>query len=384
MTKKKVIWKLIMDTRVVIISFPWKSHNPSNFLTDIIHIILPISEKVVLIGGNTDRIKVSSKKLEIRDIGISMHYLSDFKFKFFSAIYWILKSLLAQIKISIELIKTRKNVDTVIFYAAYPHYLIPLIIAKILRKKTIEVVIRNKNTPILDQLYFKLLDGISPESNALIEVLGLDKYKKKLLPNGSRYIDESFTIKKRLNERKNIVGFIGRLVKEKGIFEFIEAIPQVLKKNNDLNFLIVGNGPLKSEIEKLLDQKDLSDKVKISGWIPHEKIPYYLNKVNLLVLPTYTEGFPTIILEAMACGTPVLSTSSGGIFDIINDMESGFIMKNNTPSCISKNIIRALNYPNIEKIVTNARKTIDEEFSYESAVERYKKILSLQNSEFME
>jgi glycosyltransferase involved in cell wall biosynthesis len=370
----------MMNARVVIISFPWKSHNPSNFLTDIVHIILPISEKIVLIGGNTKRINVSSKKLEIKDIGISMHYLSDFKFKFLSAIYWIVKSLLAQIKISIELIKSRKTVDTVIFYTAYPHYLIPLIMAKILRKKTIEVVIRSTNIPVLDQLYFKLLDGISPESNALIEVLGLDKYKKKLLPNGSRYIDESFIIKKRLNERKNIVGFIGRLIKEKGILEFVEAIPQVLNKNSDVNFLIVGNGPLKTEIEKLLDQKDLSDKVKISEWIPHDKIPDYLNKLNLLVLPTYTEGFPTIILEAMACGTPVLSTSSGGIFDIINDMESGFIMKNNSPSCISKNIIRALNYPDIEEIVNNARKIIDEEFSYESAVERYKKILSL-NSE---
>jgi len=371
-----------MNARVVIISFPWKSHNPSNFLTDIVHIILPISEKIVLIGGNTNRINVNSKRLEIRDIGISMHYLSDFKFKFLSAIYWIAKSLLAQIKISIELIKSRKNVDTVIFYTAYPHYFIPLIMAKILRKKTIEVVIRSKKIHVLDKLYFKLLDGISPESNALIEVLGLDKYKKKLLPNGSRYIDKSFIIKKRLNERKNIVGFIGRLVKEKGILEFIEAIPQVLKKNREVNFLIAGNGPLKTEIEKLLDQKELSDKVKIIGWIPHDKIPDYLNKLNLLVLPTYTEGFPTIILEAMACGTPVLSTSSGGIFDIINDMESGFIMKNNSPSCISKNIIRALNYPDTEKIVNNARKIIDEEFSYESAVERYKKILSLQNSEF--
>jgi glycosyltransferase involved in cell wall biosynthesis len=373
----------MMNARVVIISFPWKSHNPSNFLTDIIHIILPISEKIVLIGGNTNRIKVSSKKLEIRDIGISMHYLSDFKFKFFSAIYWILKSLAAQIKSSIELIKSRKDIDTVIFYAAYPHYLIPLITAKILRKKTIEVVIRSKNIPVLDQLYFTLLDGISPESNALIEVLGLDKYQKKLLPNGSRYIDESFAIKKRLNERKNIIGFIGRLVREKGIFEFIEAIPQVLEKNNEVNFLIVGNGPLKSEIEILLEEKGLRSKVKISGWIPHDEIPNYLNKVNLLVLPTYTEGFPTIILEAMACGTPVLSTSSGGIDDIINDTESGFIMKNNSPSCISKNIIRALNYQDMEKIVDNARKIIDEEFSYESAVKRYKKILSLQNSEYV-
>lgn len=55
-------------------------------------------------------------------------------------------------------------------------------------------------------------------------------------------------------------------------------------------------------------------------------------------------------------------------------------MKDNSPSCISKNIIRALNYQDMECIVDNARKIIDEEFSYESAVERYKKILSLQKA----
>ena len=77
----------------------------------------------------------------------------------------------------------------------------------------------------------------------------------------------------------------------------------------------------------------------------------------------------------MACDTPVLATPVGGIPDVIKDGETGFIMENNSPECIAENEIRALEHPELEKIVKNARNLVEEEFTYEAAVERYKKIL---------
>ena len=77
----------------------------------------------------------------------------------------------------------------------------------------------------------------------------------------------------------------------------------------------------------------------------------------------------------MACETPVLATPVGGIPDLIKDGETGFIMENNSPECIAENIIRVLGHPNLEKIVKNARELVEKEFTYEAAVERYKKIL---------
>ena len=77
----------------------------------------------------------------------------------------------------------------------------------------------------------------------------------------------------------------------------------------------------------------------------------------------------------MACGTPVLATPVGAIPDVIKDGVTGFIMGNNSPASIAKNIIRVLEHPNLDKTVKNAKELVEKEFTYEAAVERYREIL---------
>ena len=108
----------------------------------------------------------------------------------------------------------------------------------------------------------------------------------------------------------------------------------------------------------------------------HEDLPKYLNSFKLLVIPSYTEGLPNIMLEAMACGTPVLATEVGAIPDIINDEETGFIMENNSPECIAKNVFRAMKHPDLENIIENSIIFVRDNFTYKKAVERYSEILS--------
>lgn len=77
----------------------------------------------------------------------------------------------------------------------------------------------------------------------------------------------------------------------------------------------------------------------------------------------------------MACGTPVLATPVGGVPDLIKDGETGFILENNSPACIAEAVIKVLEQQNLDKTVKNARELVEKEFTYEAAVERYKKIL---------
>jgi len=374
----------VSSKKVALVSFPWKSYAPYKFISDMLKIMEVMDDNNILITGNTDRIDVNPKKTKIIDIGIRMHYLKDYKSSIFSATLWLVKCVLAQVKISWYLLKERNNINIVIFYLAYPYYLLPLIITRIINKKSIEIITRShpkfplaKIISLQDPILFRFLNGISPESDKLIEELKLIKYKHKLLPKSGRFIDLSnYVIKKSITQRENIIGYIGRLAKEKGVLNFVDAIPLVLHKKKDVEFFIGGDGILfeqiKNDCRNIMNKHDV--KISLPGWIKQD-LPERLNQLKILVLPSYSEGLPTIILEAMACGTPVLATSVGGIPDIISDGKNGFLMESNSPECISENIIKILDDPNLSIIAKNARVLIENEYTLEAAITRYKNML---------
>jgi glycosyltransferase involved in cell wall biosynthesis len=142
-----------------------------------------------------------------------------------------------------------------------------------------------------------------------------------------------------------------------------------------LKFLIGGDGNLLKSVKEFLSSSNLNNSVTLVGWITHKDLPHYLNRLKLVVIPSYTEGLPNIMLESMACGTPVLATSVGAIPDFIIDGKTGFIMESNSPICIARNVIRALESPILDEISESAIKKVKFEFSYEMAVKNYEHIL---------
>lgn len=295
-----------------------------------------------------------------------------------------------QLKVAYKLVQLLKNVDLWIFFIGGEGLILPLLTAKLLGKGVVVVsagsgskVAQAKGDPLakvltlLQSIAYHLSDRIIMYSERIIEEHSLQKYRRKISIAPRHFLDFStFKITRRLEERHGRVGYIGTLSKSKGVLNFLEAIPRVLEEKSEIEFLIGGSGPLQKEIDVYLENRGLKCKVKLLGWIPHDELPNYLNDFKLLVLPSYTEGLPNIILEAMACGTTVLATPVGAIPDLIKDRETGFVMEENSPECIARNIIRALNHHNLERITKNAHALIETEFTYEKAVERYRKLLS--------
>ena len=302
--------------------------------------------------------------------------------------------LLAQFTLSNAVIRQSNRVGVIMLYFSAGLLFLPVLCARILGKKVVIITtgsgsqsLHRMYPDLLGRLYstivrgiehidYSLADKIVVYSKSMIAAMGLEGYRSKISIAHKHFLDfDKFKIQKQLNERDSSVGYIGRLSEEKGILNFVKAIPAILKEKENLEFLIGGGGQLGDKIEKYLDEENLNNKVKLVGWIPHDKISDYLNELKLLVLPSYTEGLPNIMLEAMACGTPVLATPVGAIPDVIKEEQTGFIMENNSPECIAKNIIKALDYPKIEEISRNARALVEKEFTYEKAAERWREIL---------
>jgi len=370
--------------KVCIITYPFsKTTHVYNLLFNLIEILEHIST-VHVITGNIPEKEISNKKINLINFKMEKELRRNLPFWIAFPI-WLLNYVIGQLKMSYYLFKVAKNIDTILFFLGV-HYLLPMILAKIMRKKIIMIAtisdpqvvkitysfIFYYASKFIEEVVYRLSNKIIVDSEQHIHQLNLNRYYKKLM-FGPRYIENYFVCTRPIDKRKNIVGYIGRLSKEKGIMNFVEAIPLIIKKDKSIIFLIGGDGPLLDKIEEKILK--FRNNIIMTGWISHSNLPEILNELKLLVIPSYTETGPAIALEAMACGTPILSTSVGLIPVIVEDGKTGFILENNSPTCIAKNIVRCLNYPDIKKISDNSINLISGRYSLNKAINAYKKIL---------
>jgi len=309
--------------------------------------------------------------------------------------------MIMQVKMSYNLVKIANKIDLVFFAGGAQALFLPALSAKLLRKTIIlsHLGIGASSRKDYRILYGETLFGAGKYlfpwlvellerfncllSDRIITFLPdfasslLKKYGGKTFSGSRFYVDtDSFKVERSLDSRENLVGYIGRFDEAKAVINFVKAIPLVLRESAGVKVLVGGDGPQRCEIEKEIKDADLGDKVTMAGWVPHNKIPQYLNEIKLLVIPSHGETGPHIVFEAMACGTPVLATPVGVMSDVIKDGKTGFIMEDNSPECIAQNIIRALNHSDLVQIAKAARKLVEKEYTHEAAVERYRSILA--------
>jgi glycosyltransferase involved in cell wall biosynthesis len=351
-------------------------------LSNLVEIVSSFSDSTYLITGK-EGMNLSKKKYPgICIEGVPYKYWSNICIR-------TLNHIFMQLRISLRLMKLAQSVDIWIFFLDSHALLLPVVTAKLMRKKIIFALTASltKSAKLTEDtlakvlvcseaINYKLSTCVILYSQNLIKEWNLEKYKDKIYIAHRHFLDfDKFTIRKKLDERDILVGYVGRLSEEKGILNFVYAIPAILKERGETKFLIGGEGQLLDKIKKYLVVENLNKHVELAGWVPHDELPDYLNMPKLIVLPSYTEGLPNIMLEAMACGTPVLATPVGAIPDVIKDEGNGFIMKNNSPECIAKNVMMALEYPGLERIVKNARELVEKEFTHDAVVHNYKGIL---------
>lgn len=170
-----------------------------------------------------------------------------------------------------------------------------------------------------------------------------------------------------------VIGTIGRLVPQKGYNFFIEAMPTILNKFPDSQFMIVGDGPLKAELTEQAKYLGLLSNLTFTGF--RKDIPYLLKAMDVFSLTSLWEGFGIVLIEAMACSLPVVATNVGPIPEIVIHNETGLLIEPENPAAISKAIIQLLeNSQLIRQFGANGRKRVEASFTAEKMIENLEKI----------
>jgi len=174
-----------------------------------------------------------------------------------------------------------------------------------------------------------------------------------------------------------IILFVGRLVELKGVRYLIESIKKI--ESEDIFLIIVGDGPLRYELEELAKQLNLHKKITFTGWATRHEVSKFYDISDVFVCPSIvdsngaTEGLGLVIPEAMAHGIPVIGSNVGGIPDTIKDGMNGILVEPKNSSEIAEAIQLILKDESFSHtIIQNSKKTVEEFSSQKIALEYYK------------
>jgi glycosyltransferase involved in cell wall biosynthesis len=356
-------------------------------LNNLIALLCPLTNKLFVITGDYSNPTPGVEIIKIKDKQRRLVAARAFQ------------QVLTHVRILRVLTKQHKDIDILIHIFGTP-FPVPLLYAQALKTKYFIILatlgsaksaeaFKESGTPgrfgeltksrietALERISYYFANKLIVYSPSIVDQMNLRRYYKKIVVAHRHFVNfDEYRFKDNIEQRDNVVGFVGRLSEEKGIMNFVRAVPKILSTRNDVTFLIVGEGKLDDEVRAYVDMHALHGKVKLKGFVPHHELPGYLTRLKLLVLPSHGEGLPNVMLEAMACGTPVLATAVGSIPDVMTDEETGFLMQGNSPACLAEAIAETLAYQDLKRIAVNARNLVESEFRYERVIATWKHII---------
>jgi len=137
---------------------------------------------------------------------------------------------------------------------------------------------------------------------------------------------------------------VGRLCEQKGQIQLVQAIANVIDKGIDLELTLVGDGEMRPEVEHAIAERNIQENVTITGWATEDEVHHYINNSKALILPSFAEGLPVVIMEAFALGRPVLSTYIAGIPELVKPKLNGWLCAASDIESITESIIELLSH----------------------------------------
>ena len=174
--------------------------------------------------------------------------------------------------------------------------------------------------------------------------LGISREKIRVLRNGvdldlfRPQPEKGAALRQELNLDGPVLLSVGNLIELKGHHIVIDAMQSL----PSATLLIVGEGPMEAALRERAAAAGLQSRVRVLGPIPHRELPHYYNAVDLLVLASSREGMPNVVLEALACGTPVVACDVGGVREVVAEPVAGCVVESRNAAGVASAVLDVL------------------------------------------
>lgn len=209
----------------------------------------------------------------------------------------------------------------------------------------------------------------------LMSKCGLDDSRIVIIPNGvdttvfRQPRDLGADGRQTLKSTQKTILFVGRLTSQKGLEYLLEAFARILNSVSDVRLLVVGDGPMRLRYQEMVRQLRIESQVTFVGSVPHDEIHQIYSLSDIFVLPSLSESFPNVVLEAMAMGKAVVSTKVGVIPEMLDDGETALLVSPRQTRELESAILRLLDNKRLAaELGQKARKLVEERYSWESVV----------------
>lgn len=177
------------------------------------------------------------------------------------------------------------------------------------------------------------------------------------------------------HRKKNRLLYLGWYVRDKGVYDLVDAVEILEEMGVDFELNFYGRRG-REELLRYVKEKGLSAKVSVEGWLYHDDKLEALYRSGILILPSYSEGIPNVILEAMVTGTPILSTAEGGLSEVLKDNHNAVITSAGDPKKLAADIAMMIEDDRLRNMIAeNARHDVLEKYDIRIIRESFKNII---------
>lgn len=165
--------------------------------------------------------------------------------------------------------------------------------------------------------------------------------------------------------------YTGRLAAEKGLPVMFEALSLLRDRGYDFQFTLVGDGSDRASLEALAGKLGLAERLIFTGYVNQEGVREYLERSDVFILPSFAEGVPVSLMEAMASGVPVLATNVGGVAELIEQEETGLIVPPADSLALCDAVARYLDDVDLRrKVSRQGRERIENHFNFDVELDK--------------